>query len=223
MRTRKIIRLKGYDYSQKGYYFVTIEPYDRKYPFCEIKDGKIILNEIGKIINDRWKWIFDQYDHILMDEYIIMPDHFHGIIRILSDSKSNDEKRSLHDPQLNGSGEILLDPQLNGKKRSLPDSQLNGKKRSLPDSQLNVRATLESPSRPRAGLDPPVHLDRNHSKKIGLSQIIGAFKSKSSKLIHEAGYKDFKWKRSFNDRIIREDELEIKRRYIRNNPIKWNR
>jgi REP element-mobilizing transposase RayT len=161
MKKRKIIRLKGYDYSQKGYYFVTIEPFDRKYPFCEIINGKTHLNEIGKIIDDQWKWLFEQYDYIRMDEYVIMPDHFHGIIRI------------------------------------------------LPDSQENVRATRES----------PVHSE--NCKKLSLSRIIGAFKTTSSKLIHQAGYKNFKWKRSFHDRIIRDDELEIKKKYIKNNPQKY--
>jgi len=70
-------------------------------------------------------------------------------------------------------------------------------------------------------LEPPVHLD--HCKKLTLSQIIGAFKTTSSKLIYLAGYKDFKWKRSFHDRIIRDDELEIKKRYIGNNPKNWKR
>ena len=179
MRKRKIIRLHGYDYSQKGFYFVTIEPIDRKFPFCKIIDGEANLNEIGKIIDDRWKWIFEQYDHIRLDEYVIMPDHFHGIVRI------------------------------------------------LPDSQLNVRAGLGPPSgnraiqKQRAGQVPPVHPDKR--KRYTLSQIISAFKSKSSKLIHDAGYHDFKWKRSFHDRIIRDDELEIKRNYILNNPMNWNK
>ena len=127
---------------------VTIEPNDRRYLFCKISKGKIILNAIGKIIDARWRWIFDRYDHIKMNAYIIMPDHMHEIIRIL------------HDSQLNGSGEILL------------------------DSQLNVRAGLDPPFRPRATRESPVHLDQNHSKKIGLSLILSAFKSKSSKLIH---------------------------------------
>jgi len=199
MRTRKIIRLKGYDYCKEGRYFVTIEPHDRKYPFCKILDGKIILYEIGKIIDEQWKWIFLRYDHILMDEYIIMPDHFHGIIRILPDA------------QLDGSGKILH------------DSQLDRSGKSLHDSQLDVRATLESPSMPREALEPPVHLDHNHQNRLPLYRIIGAFKMTSSKLIHQAGYLDFKWKRSFHDRIIREDEIEIKRAYIKNNPKNWKR
>jgi len=179
MRTRKIIRLKEHDYSQKGFYFVTIEPSNRKLPFCKITDGKIILNKIGKIINDKWKWIFKQYDHIRMDKYVIMPDHFHAIIRI------------------------------------------------LPDSQGNVWVGLDPPEKnraiqkQRAGPAPPVHLDKR--KRYSLSQIIGAFKTKSSISIHKAGYMNYKWKRSFHDRIIRDDELEIKRNYIRNNPINWHK
>lgn len=174
MRIRKIIRLKGYDYSQAGYYFVTIEPFDCKYFFSKISNEKIILNDIGKIIDNQWKWIFSRFDYIQIDEYVIMPDHFHGIIRILPDSKSN------------------------------------------------VRATLESPSMPRAGQDPPVHLHKNFNNRLNLSHIIGAFKTTSSKLIHESGYIDFKWKRSFHDRIIRDDELNIKRNYIKNNPKNIN-
>ncbi len=163
---------------------MTIEPNDRKYSFCKILNENIILNKIGKIIDEQWRWLFSRYAHIKMDEYIIMPDHFHGIIRI------------------------------------------------LPDAKLNVRATLESPSKiskealepppgQRAGPDPPVHFGHNHQNRLDLSHIIGAFKTTASKRIHEAGYPDFKWKRSFHDRIIRNDELKIKRAYIRNNPKNW--
>jgi hypothetical protein len=183
MKSRKIIRLKGYDYSNDGWYFVTIEPNDRQYPFCKILDGKIFLNEIGKIIDERWRWLFLRYDHIKMDEYIIMPDHFHGIIRILpkSDNECADD----------------------------------GAK-----ARNNVRATLESPFPLREAPEPPIHLAYNH-KRLPLPRILGAFKTTASKRIHEAGYHDFKWKRSFHDRIIREDEIEIKRAYIKNNPKIW--
>jgi REP element-mobilizing transposase RayT len=185
MKTRKIIRLQGYDYSREGVYFVTIEPNDHEFSFCKINNGEIQLNEIGKILDDQWKWLFDRYDHIKMDEYIIMPDHFHGIIRIL------------------------------------PDSQENGNGENLHDYRLDVRATHESPVGNRAGHDPPVHLLEKSNRRQNLSIIIGAFKMTSSKLIHEAGYKDFKWKRSFHDRILRENELDIKRNYIKNNPKNW--
>ena len=166
---------------------MTIEPNNRKFPFCHLSNGKIELSEIGKIINDQWKWLFDHYDHIRIDEYIIMPDHMHGIIKILPDLEENRKGEISH------------------------------------DNRLDVRATLESPSRPREAPEPPVHLRHNHSKRLDLSHIIGAFKTTSSKLIHKAGYQDYKWKRSFNDRILRNDELEIKRQYIKNNPLNWKK
>jgi len=178
--------LRGYDYTKEGWYFVTIEPNDQRYPFCKIKNNNVQLYEIGKIINEHWKWIFSRYDHIEMDEYIIMPDHFHGIIRILPESYNE----------------------------CADDGAYIGE---------NVWEALEPPSGQRAGQDPPVHLDQNHQNRLGLSNIIGAFKMTSSKLIHEAGYQDFKWKRSFHDRIIREDEIKIKRAYIQNNPKNWKR
>ena len=145
--------------------------------------------------------IFAQYNHIKMDEYIIMPDHFHGIIRILHDSQLNGEKRSLHDSQLDV-------------RAGLPArrSHQRWRRRGPPARPRAIQ-------KQRAGQVPPVHFDQNHFKKLDLSHIIGAFKTSSSKMIHKAGYLNFKWKRSFHDRIIRNDELEIKRKYIKNNPM----
>jgi putative transposase len=66
-------------------------------------------------------------------------------------------------------------------------------------------------------------LDRSLQNKIlPLWNIIGAFKTTSSKFIHEAGFLNFKWQKSFYDRVIRnETELLIKQQYILNNPPKW--
>ena len=100
----------------------------------------------------------------------------------------------------------------------MPD-HFHGIIRYLPDYLIPecVGDAREHPSgHQRAGHDPPVH-----SRKIKpLPEIIGAFKTTSSKKIHLAGYTDFKWKRSFNDRILRDYELGMKREYIGNNPKK---
>ena len=61
-----------------------------------------------------------------------------------------------------------------------------------------------------------------HSKILPLFNVIGAFKTTSSKLIHKIGHHDFTWQRSFHDRVIRNDnELSNKRDYIIGNPVKW--
>ena len=61
-----------------------------------------------------------------------------------------------------------------------------------------------------------------HIKIKSLSELVGAFKTKSSKEIHKLGYSTFKWQRSFYDRIIRDEkELYNIRKYIKQNPLRW--
>ncbi len=79
---RRSIRLRGYDYSRDGAYFITICTQKRKCLFGEIKDGDMRLNAAGKIVADSWKWLGRQYDHVELDEWVIMPNHMHGIIVI---------------------------------------------------------------------------------------------------------------------------------------------
>lgn len=87
MPDRKLNRLKGYDYSQNGYYFVTICTKNRQEFFGEIKNGELTLNEYGKITKKCWREIPDHFPNVILDEFIIMPNHIHGIVII----KNNDE------------------------------------------------------------------------------------------------------------------------------------
>jgi REP element-mobilizing transposase RayT len=79
---RRSIRLQGYDYSQTGIYFVTICTYQRQCIFGEIRDGKIILNQIAKIVAQEWVKSAEIRQEIELDEWIIMPNHLHGIVVI---------------------------------------------------------------------------------------------------------------------------------------------
>src|SRR3990167_5882070 len=74
------IRLKNYDYSSNGAYFITICTKDREYFFGEIKNGMIDLSKIGKIAKQFWQEIETIHNFIILDEWIIMPNHLHGII-----------------------------------------------------------------------------------------------------------------------------------------------
>ena len=83
---RKSIRLKGYDYSNAGYYFVTICVEDGHEILSEIVGAddpvrpSVELTDMGKIIDDCWHKINDIYENVYTDKYCIMPNHFHGII-----------------------------------------------------------------------------------------------------------------------------------------------
>ncbi len=84
---RRSIRLKGYDYSMAGAYYVTIVTHDRKKLFGEITDGVMRLNDIGNITMDCWNAIPKHHPGIELDEFVIMPNHVHGIIVIADNGK----------------------------------------------------------------------------------------------------------------------------------------
>ena len=160
-RRKNSLRLKGYDYSQSGAYFVTTVTHQRECLFGEIKNEIMQLNVAGKIVRTVWEGLPNHYSHVELGTFVIMPNHAHGIIII-------------HDI---------------------------------------VGANVG------AGLRPAPTV-----KKHGLSEIMRAFKSFSSRRIHETDkFSPEKiWRRGFHDRIIR-DENEWSRihLYIETNPINW--
>ena len=79
---RKSIRLKSYDYSQKGTYFITLCCQDREHFFGEIHNNNMLLNELGEIIKEEWENTPLIRTNISLGAYIIMPDHFHAILQI---------------------------------------------------------------------------------------------------------------------------------------------
>lgn len=81
---RRSIRLQGYDYSQAGAYFITICTQNREYMFGEIVGGKMVLNHAGNMIQTVWDEIPFHYAGIDIDEFIVMPNHIHGIIVIVA-------------------------------------------------------------------------------------------------------------------------------------------
>lgn len=80
---RESIRLKGYDYSKEGLYFITICTQNRECLFGEIINGKMILNNAGKMIEEIWFQIPKFYEGFVLHEFVIMPNHMHGIIEII--------------------------------------------------------------------------------------------------------------------------------------------
>jgi REP element-mobilizing transposase RayT len=79
---RRSIRLKGYDYSQEGAYFVTIVAWQRECLFGEVVDGEMVLNEFGKIIDETWQWLEKQYPYVQLGARVVMPNRSHGILKI---------------------------------------------------------------------------------------------------------------------------------------------
>ena len=85
---RQSTRMKGYDYTLPGAYFVTIISQNRMCLFGDIEKGEVKLSKIGQLVISCWKGITDKINNIVFDEFVLMPNHLHGIIFILeSDGK----------------------------------------------------------------------------------------------------------------------------------------
>jgi REP element-mobilizing transposase RayT len=79
---RRSIRVKRYDYSQPGAYFVTLVTQNRVCLFCDVEGSQIQPNEIGELIMKCWLRIPNHFDNTKLDEFVLMPNHLHGIIFI---------------------------------------------------------------------------------------------------------------------------------------------
>ena len=82
-------RLKEWDYSSDGYYFVTICTKDQEFFFGNIVDGRIKLSAIGEIAKEYWLEIPQHFQNVKLDEFVIMPNHVHGIVIIENDKNKN--------------------------------------------------------------------------------------------------------------------------------------
>ncbi len=77
---RRSIRLPGYDYTQPGGYFVTLLANNRVPIFGEIMDYSVHLSALGVVLEQEWLYLPHRFGHLELDAYVIMPNHFHGII-----------------------------------------------------------------------------------------------------------------------------------------------
>lgn len=84
---RRSIRLKDYDYSQAGAYFVTICTHNKECVLGNVVDGEMMLNEYGHAIEEEWMRTTDVRNNVALDVFVVMPNHFHGILAIVEDCR----------------------------------------------------------------------------------------------------------------------------------------
>ncbi|MBI4787545.1 MAG: transposase [Chloroflexi bacterium] len=80
---RRSIRLKGYDYSQAGVYYVTIVAQNRACLFGEVVRAEMQLNDAGRMVQSQWECLPQRFPNVETDEFIVMPNHFHGALLIM--------------------------------------------------------------------------------------------------------------------------------------------
>jgi REP element-mobilizing transposase RayT len=75
-------RLQTWDYGNNGAYFLTLCTHNRETYFGNIEDGNMLLSEMGQIAQKHWNEIPEHFPFVILDEFIVMPNHVHGIIII---------------------------------------------------------------------------------------------------------------------------------------------
>ena len=133
LHNRRSIRLKGYDYTRDGAYFVTICTRGRERTFGAVIKGKMRSNACGREVARCWVWLAEQYPYVYLDEWIVMPDHTHAII-VIRDDHRNDavyHGSSVTNPNVAGvdgtnSNEICRGGSRTALQRSAPNAKLTG-------------------------------------------------------------------------------------------------
>ncbi|NOQ52445.1 MAG: hypothetical protein GQ578_09555, partial [Desulfuromonadaceae bacterium] len=88
---RRSPRLPGYDYSAAGFYFVTICVQGRESLLGEIVEGTMVQNDAGRVVADVWMTLPQRFPNVTIDEFTVMPNHFHGIL--VFPDRNNDYRR----------------------------------------------------------------------------------------------------------------------------------
>ena len=101
---RRSIRLQDYNYASTGLYFVTICIQDRQCLFGEINNDRMILNYMGKMVENQWNILPQRFSNITLDTFVIMPNHIHGIIDIVGKNETNNVGARSPRPLLSGRG-----------------------------------------------------------------------------------------------------------------------
>ncbi len=203
-------RLAGYDYRNEGLYFVTICTKDKAPFFGTCSNGEMHLNEIGLLAKTFWEEIPVHFPNVILDEFVIMPNHIHGIICIHSVETLHATSSMNETFQVNN---IVSDTAktLHATSSQNETSQINN---FVSDTEKTLRAT---------SLREKNQHFKNISPKIGsLSTIIRSYKSivtSKAKAINP----NFAWQSRFHDHIIRDaNSLNNIQNYISNNPQNWH-
>ncbi|MBI5484397.1 MAG: transposase [Deltaproteobacteria bacterium] len=184
---RRSIRLREYDYRNAGAYFVTICVFQRECLFGEVVDGEMRLNGLGLAAEACWQAITNHFPNVQLDEFVIMPNHFHGIMDIIGPVGA--KQGSSASPGFGDNGIIDGD-----------------------SCKGEAGEAFASPLR-----------DGTVSGSLGA--ILQNFKSVSTRKINKM--RDNPgcpvWQRNYYEHVVRDEtDLANIRKYIANNPLKWD-
>ena len=242
---RHSIRLKGYDYSADGFYFITICTKNRQHLFGHVVNGEMVLNEKGQIVKSEWlNTINVRQGEVILHEFVVMPNHFHAIIEIcrrrgvshtpqshlpqshtsqshMPQSHTPNNDNVSHTPQSHTSqlhtpnNDNVSHTRNNDNKSHTRNNDVCDTNRGVCDTNRGVCDTTGGVCDTTGGVCDTPL--RSPSKTLGA--IVRGFKSAVSKKI---GFSV--WQRNYHEHIIRDSRgFEFISKYIRNNPACWDK
>lgn len=225
---RRSIRLKNYDYSQAGLYFITICCQDKEYRFGKIEKHEMILNEYGQVAHDEWSKLSERFTNMKSDVFQIMPNHMHGIIILnkpivgagFTPAQNNQNNQFIqNDSDKHNITDFDNRLHMDDKNRANMDDH---NRANMDDKN---RANVDDHNRATARVAPTV------------CDIVGAYKSLVANICLDiykskyvmSGFTNEQiplfgklWQRNYYENIIRnEQSYQSISEYIINNPRKW--
>ena len=216
---RRSLRLKHYDYSRAGCYFVTICTQGREHLFGEIVEGKMMLNAAGEMVYASWHQIMDDFPNVSLHEFVIMPNHIHGIIEIMDTvgvPLVGTQKLIRNDNKSKPVGVPLV-------------GTLQCAKQTMGNHE-GLRTKGNHEGLPLRGNDTPNIISRAPMKGAPtVGDVVGAFKSKTTnayiKMVKNGTCPPFNkriWQRNYHEHVVRDDvDYERVATYTINNPLTW--
>jgi REP element-mobilizing transposase RayT len=244
---RRSIRLKGYDYSQAGAYFITICTQDRACLFGKVVNGEMRLNDAGRMVLAEWNMLPERFPHVVLDAFVVMPNHVHGIV-VITNPATDDTATTA--PTIVGTGLVPV-PNAGtmgaapntGTMGAVPDTGTMGAAPdagtmgAAPDAGMMGAAPDDGATIVGTGLVPVP--DDGATTRVAptvgdivaptVGDIVGAFKSRVTveyiRGVKTSGWPPFRgrlWQRNYYEHIIRNERaLNAIRQYIIENPRRW--
>jgi putative transposase len=203
---RRSVRLKAYDYSQAGAYFITICAQDRACRFGEVIENEVRLNGPGLTIQTVWDEMPAHYPGIETDSFVVMPNHIHGII-VLAAREAGDR----------------------GQPRGVAPTAMSPR-RTVGTGPTGMLSQTTVGAGPRACPAPGGENAGQPSTVLTLSDAVHRFKTMTTKRytdgVKQLGWPPYRgrlWQRNYFEHVIRDaHDLERIRQYIADNPVRWS-
>lgn len=198
IRDRKNIRLRNFDYASDGWYFVTICTNERECYFGKIENKMMYLSDIGIQAELMWNEIPKHFPMAELGEFVVMPNHIHGIIGIDNNKKCNDVVR----------GDVSCRDVACNVPTTPPPNACNIPTISSSGDDAKIKNQYMASISPKPGT---------------LSVMMRSFKSAVTKWCNDNHISNFAWQSRFHDHIIRnQEEFDRIENYILNNVANWN-